>query len=352
MSTHVSSYKQLTFLDELTHFLYSDLRALKTQQYGWLMPGTYAHLMVTEKALEWFRGNQDIDEKLRGVTLTHSHFVHLGSVSPDYPYLDIIQPKQKDWADRMHYEHTGDVMKTMARRLLGLGAGGFQKEEFVIPFCWTLGYLSHVTADLVVHPVVLNIVGPYKGNEERHRYCEMIQDSFIYHRIRRGAEIEHSELIEIIETCSSPGDKDKIHPILLLFWKEILEAYFPKDYQENHPDIDQWHDQFEDMIKIAGRPLFVGPILDPKHKLTYKKSIEITPKERETFLDRLPLPDGEFGTYERDVFPKAVGHVTDQWAFLSKGILIGNTDQFISGITNADLDTGRDLRTGKLVYWS
>ena len=25
---------QLTFVDELTYFLYSDLRALKTQQYG------------------------------------------------------------------------------------------------------------------------------------------------------------------------------------------------------------------------------------------------------------------------------------------------------------------------------
>jgi hypothetical protein len=59
------------------------------------MPGTYAHLMMTEKALEWFRGNQDIHEKLRGSALTHSHYVHLGSIGPDYPYLDIIQPKQK-----------------------------------------------------------------------------------------------------------------------------------------------------------------------------------------------------------------------------------------------------------------
>jgi hypothetical protein len=58
----------------------------------------------------------------------------------------------------MHHQHTGDVIKTMAQKLLELGRGDFQKEEFVIPFCWTLGYLSHVTADLDVHPVVSNIV--------------------------------------------------------------------------------------------------------------------------------------------------------------------------------------------------
>jgi glyoxylase-like metal-dependent hydrolase (beta-lactamase superfamily II) len=59
------------------------------------MPATYAHLMITEKALEWFRGNQDINEKLRGVTLTHSHFVHLGSVGPDYPHFDFLEAAQK-----------------------------------------------------------------------------------------------------------------------------------------------------------------------------------------------------------------------------------------------------------------
>lgn len=315
------------------------------------MPATYVHLMIAEKALERLRGNQDIHEKLRGTTLTHSHFVHLGSVGPDYPYLDLLEPTQKDWADHMHYQHTGDVIKTMAQKLLDLGTGGFQKEEFVIPFCWILGYLSHVTADLVVHPVVLNIVGPYTGNEEKHRYCEMIQDAFIYHWIRRGAEIEHSELMNIIQICSNPGDKDKIHPILRAFWRDILKTHFLVDYQENQPDIDQWHDQFEDWIKIAGRPVFVGPILDPQHKLTYKKSTEITLTERETFLDKLPLPDGKFGTYERDIFPKVVEHVIDQWVFLSKGILIGNIDQFLSGITNGNLDTGRDLETGNLVYW-
>jgi hypothetical protein len=315
------------------------------------MPAAYVHLMIAEKALERFRENQGIDEKLRGFALTHSHFVHLGSVGPDYPYLDFFQPGQKDWADHMHYRYTGDAIRTMAHKLLDLGARGFQEEEFVIPFCWTLGYLSHVTADLVVHPVVFNIVGPYKGNETGHCHCEMVQDVFIYNKMRRGAEIEHSELVRIIQICSNPDDKDDIHPILRSFWRDILNTHFPKDYQNNPPEIDQWHDQFEDWIGIAGRPLFVGRIFDPGHKFTYKENREITPPERLFFLDRLPLPNENLGTYEKDLFPKAGEHVTDQWVLLAKGISEGNIDQFLEGITNCDLDTGRDLQTGKLIYW-
>lgn len=315
------------------------------------MPAAYAHLMITEKALERFRDDQDIDEKLHGSTLTHSHFVHLGSVAPDYPYLDFFQAGQKDWADHMHYRHTGDAIKTMAQRLLDLRDHGLQEEEFVIPFCWTLGYLSHVTADLVVHPVVFNIVGPYKGNETKHRHCEMIQDAFIYHQIRRGAEIKHNELMEIIQICSNLVDKDEIDPILCTFWRGILYAHFPKDYRDNPPDIDQWHDQFEDWLGIAGRPLFVGRIFDPNHKFTYKESAKITSEERESFLNKLPLPNGNIATYERDVFPKAVERVIEKWILLSKGISRGNVDQFLSDITNADLDTGKDLQTGNLAYW-
>jgi hypothetical protein len=315
------------------------------------MPAAYAHLMITEKAFERFRGDRGIDEKLRGSTLAYSHYVHLGSVSPDYPYLDFLQPEQKDWADHMHYRHTGDAIKTMASKLLESGSRGFQREEFVIPFCWTLGYLSHVTADLVVHPVVLKIVGPYGGNEKEHRHCEMVQDAFIYNRVRGGVEIEHSELMGIIQICSDPDDKDEIHPIVRAFWKDILNTHFPKDYQNNLPDIDQWHDGFEDWIGIAGRPLFVGRIVDRNYELTYKKSTEITPPERLFFLDRLPLPDGNIGTYERDLFPNAVGHVTDRWILLSEGISGGNIDRFLAGITNCDLDTGRDLQTLKLIYW-
>ena len=72
------------------------------------MPAAYAHLMITEKTIERIRDDCSMDEKLCGVLLTHPHFVHLGSVGPDYPYLDFFPYRQTDWADHMHYKHRGN----------------------------------------------------------------------------------------------------------------------------------------------------------------------------------------------------------------------------------------------------
>lgn len=170
------------------------------------MPAGYAHLMITEKALDQFRKDETIERELRGYTLIKSQFLQLGCLGPDYPYLDFFQPDQKAWADHMHYDLTGDLLKTIAAKLLELNLAYHENEDFIIPFCWSLGYISHVTADLVVHPVVSNIVGPYKGNETEHRHCEMVQDSFIYNKVRNGAEIEHSSLIKVVKTSSDPQD--------------------------------------------------------------------------------------------------------------------------------------------------
>ena len=315
------------------------------------MPAGYAHLMITAKALDTYGNDDSIEKKLRGYTLTKSHLVNAGSVSPDYPYLDFFQPTQKKWADHMHYDFTGDLIVTMARTLLKRAQNGIEKESFNIPFCWFLGYVSHVTADLVVHPVVFNIVGPYVGHELEHRHCEMIQDAFIYNKVRNGAEIEHSQLIKLLRNCSDPENVDDILPALREFWEEAFSVHFPEDCQDNYPDIDEWHDQFEDWLGIAGKPTFVGRILDPAHKFTYKTSTEITEAERKSYLNNLPLPNREQGNYETDVFPKAIKEVLRNWVSFSKGISGGNLDEFAAGISNCDLDTGRDIVTSRLIYW-
>lgn len=315
------------------------------------MPGTYAHLMITERALDSFKSEGSINQKLRGYVLTNSHFVSLGSVAPDYAYLDLMQPRQKDWADHMHYDFTGELVKTFSRSLLSLREQGLENESFIVPFCWTLGYISHVTADLVVHPIVMGIVGEYKGHEADHRHCEMIQDAFIYHKVRNGAEIEHSQLMEILKNCSNPENDDEIHPALKVFWENALRTHFQRDFTENPPQIDKWHDRFEDFISIAGDPPFIGRIADPNHKFTYKKSYEITPEERNRFLDSVPLPSGGGGSYETDAFPKAVTHVLDRWLLIAKCIQSGDLAAFLLSTEDCNLDTGEKIKTAKYEFW-
>jgi len=306
-------------------------------------------MMISDKATEIFCADVTIGPELHGFTQTHSNFIHLGSVAPDYPYLSLLHPEQGHWADHMHYEFTGDIVKSMAHKLLNVAAAkGTSGEEFIIPFCWTMGYLSHVTGDLVVHPVIYDIVGSYKGHEGTHRDCEMIQDSFIYHEIT-GNEIEHSSLLPRIRQCSDPNDEEKIHPVLRTFWSDMLQTHFPHDFETNPPDIDHWHERYLDLVGLAGNPRFIGRILDPGHSYTYKPSSQITAVERRMYLDVIHLPDGRFGTYLNDAFPKAVNSVAEKWILLGKGITEANVDNFLSAVVNADMDTG--FETTKHVYW-
>ncbi|MEI8665216.1 zinc dependent phospholipase C family protein [Pseudoalteromonas sp. B28] len=54
-------------------------------------------------------------------------YLELGCVAPDYPYLAVAQPSQNAWADLMHYEHTGDLLKAMIEYCKTLEGEAFEK---------------------------------------------------------------------------------------------------------------------------------------------------------------------------------------------------------------------------------
>jgi len=59
---------------------------------------------------------------------------------PDYPYLDIARPDSCQWADRMHYEKTGDMIKAGINLIRKINGASQQKA-----FSWLLGYTSHAS---------------------------------------------------------------------------------------------------------------------------------------------------------------------------------------------------------------
>jgi len=77
------------------------------------MAGTFTHWMIVEEALD--RYNKLLQKhRYFPIILGNSHFVTLGAVGPDYPYLSELANnllKLHSWADRMHYENTGEFVK-------------------------------------------------------------------------------------------------------------------------------------------------------------------------------------------------------------------------------------------------
>ena len=175
---------------------------------GYNMAGTFTHWMVIEDALDKYR-NKPNKHKYFSVLLSNSHFVLLGAVGPDYPYLSELKNnllKLHSWADRMHYEDTGEFIKCGIENLQPLKQDA---QSFNICMSWLCGYVTHVITDTVVHPVVNAIVGPYMFNTTEHRHCEMIQDSLIFKNIKNteiSYALTHNKMLpkdREVESCHS-----------------------------------------------------------------------------------------------------------------------------------------------------
>jgi hypothetical protein len=89
-----------------------------------IMPGAYAHITLVNLAKEPHR--LEAGPGMAGVAISALmdwfKYCELGAVSPDYPYLAPPLTNQARWADLMHYERTGDMIKVgipAVRKLAG-----------------------------------------------------------------------------------------------------------------------------------------------------------------------------------------------------------------------------------------
>lgn len=303
------------------------------------MPAPYAHIMISHEALKKLK--ESIPANLAGCAL--DHFVLLGCAAPDYPYLDKGDSPQKIWADHMHYDLTGDIQKAMADRLIELAQGGFQTDKFKILFSWTLGYLSHVIADCVIHPVVMGVVGSYSGHEKEHQYCEMVQDSYIYNKLT-GKEIDHSDLIESLRKCSDPQNPRAIHPYVSGYWGALLKTLFPPDYRNVEPEIDEWHRKYITILDEDGAIQCIGRVLGQ----TYLESTEIPNPDRMKYITHLRLPDDTHSIYDVP-FARAVNTVVGRWSVLARALSVNDIIDFASQVVNCNLDTGYEMT--RLAHW-
>jgi hypothetical protein len=333
------------------------------------MAGTFTHWMIVEEVLDRFNKLPD-KHPYFPIILSNNHFIILGAVGPDYPYLSELTNnllKLHSWADRMHYENTGDFVKYGIANLLKLKDQNKQ-QDFEICLSWLCGYVTHLLADSIIHPVVNAIVGPYLFNSGEHRHCEMIQDSYIFHEVK-DVEIRYADYVDLIKMCSGEEDEDLINPAIRDFWTETLKISHPGGKDKfNKIDPHDWHENFLSMINKAAEPLPVfrhvgqkrglrynishmGLIkglgytirhMGQKINLVYKKISEITQDERKKFIDKINLPGNKVGKFKEDAFYKAVEKVIDVWQKLFIDIEQKNPENCASYIKNWNLDTGVD----------
>jgi len=315
------------------------------------MAGTFTHWMIVEEALNKFNKLPDKHSYFPTI-LGNNHFITLGAAGPDYPYLSELKNnllKLHSWADRMHYENTGEFVKCGIVNLSKL-----KKEDFEICLSWLCGYVTHLLADSIIHPVVNAIVGPYLFNSGEHRHCEMIQDSYIFRKIKkvelRYAAPDDDGYIGFIKMCSDRKNEDIINPAIKDFWSRTLQMSHPKATDKFDKIVpDSWHENFLSKISLAADPIPVFRHIGVEENLVYKKRDEINEEERKKFIEDIKLPGNKSGRFKEDGFDKAVNKVTEVWQKLFIDIEKENSENCLSYIKNWNLDTGVD--EDEVYFW-
>ena len=307
------------------------------------MAGTFTHWMIVEEALDKFNRLPN-KHPYFPIILGNSHFVTLGAVGPDFPYLSELKNnllKLHSWADRMHYENTDEFVKYGIANLLKLKEQNKQ-QDFEICLSWLCGYVTHLLADSIIHPVVNAVVGPYLFNSGEHRHCEMIQDTFIFHEIKK-VELRYADYVDLIKMCSDPEDEDLINPAIKDFWTDTLKMSHPGGKDKfNSIDPDDWHENFLSIISNVSDPIPIFRHIGEEKNLVYKKVSEIDDEERKRFIEEINLPGNKIGRFKEDAFNKAVEKVIEVWQKLFVDIEQTNPDNCTSYIKDWNLDTGVD----------
>ena len=209
------------------------------------MPGAYAHITAVNVAQKLLEGQEAFPREGLSIVFDWLHYIELGAVGPDYPYLDVVGgSKAAAWANAMHWDRTGDRIKVGIRVLSNMSPCLERKKALA----WLLGLTAHVLMDVTVHPMVGIKVGPYEENKKAHRTCEMNQDTYIF-QTRMNLSIHYASHLKAgICRCSDPADADKIDPDIFYVWNEMFKDVDIELYTTNGPCIDVWHHCFQKIV--------------------------------------------------------------------------------------------------------
>jgi hypothetical protein len=319
------------------------------------MPATFAHCLIASKAIE--RMGEE-DAFYSGILKIKNNFVIMGVTGPDYPYLtDVIKYGVlhigHNWSNRMHYENTTRFISKGLQKLSQMDKNG---DEFRTCLAWLFGYASHVIVDSFMHPVINCIVnGIYIFTHVEHGHCELIQDIYIFEKIKhidiiRAAPRDGGTFgyLNILDDCSDPNDPDRIHPFIRVFWSDLLRTAHPHaaDYfKDINPD--EWHKNYKARVDFVSdaRSIF-RHVLDIANAPRYVAVAKINPADQEKYIDKVVLPDHSTTTYD-DVFDRAVNLLVSKWKVFSS--LIQNGNESPLPVDDWDLDTGVDQ--GRIELW-
>ncbi len=298
------------------------------------MAGIYAHFVIAELASYSKILEEENLTELKSSLLEHSNFVLLGANSPDLPY----PYKEELWGNHMHYDKTGELLSNAIALLKKMSGPKFLKCR-----AWLMGYVSHLVADTVIHPMVNKICISYDIDPAPHQLCEKHQDAYAFHKLKIGETTQVEYVSSTIAYCSnSDGELDDD---INEFWSQILLKTFP---ESGIPQPSQWFERYVFLADKLGEEGSWFHIRALAAALGKEQLLQIPYEriDRKAYINNLPTPIGKC-SYE-EIINKAVDNTSKAWVALSN-VLCDQPTNFPL-FSSWNLDTGRD-ETGNLLFW-
>lgn len=304
------------------------------------MSGGYTHITVAQFAIEEARSRREglLHDDAKRALGKWKKFCIVGAVSPDYPYLDILDSKSTAWADAMHKGHAVTLLRNGVAKIREMPDDNVRQKCMA----WLFGYASHVSTDGTVHPVVNLKVGPYEDNKKEHRRCEMSQDVYVHRKLNLGALDFNRQISTNVNNASDENNPDHMDPDVAQLWQDLLVTVYSG---LPPPKVHDWHRAMRTVMKIGES----GNVLFPFARHVATKQGLVYPEASEPqYIQGLKVPNGSTMDFE-DIFQKALINVVELWGWLA--LSLQKQKSPLDTLTSWDLDTGID-ENNRMVYWS
>lgn len=303
------------------------------------MSGGYTHITLAQLAIEEVRNRREgllHDDALQGLGYWKKYCI-VGSVAPDYPYLDVLDSNSCAWADAMHKGQSLELLRKGTIKVSDM-VDENKRQKCI---AWLFGFAAHIATDGTIHPVVNLKVGPYEENKTAHRRCEMSQDVYAHSRLNMGALEFNQQISTNVNDTSELDNENAMDADIVQLWQELLTEV----YDLNTPKINDWHVAMRTMMKIgeSGNMLFAF-----FRQVAAKQAFVYPATPEDKFINGLIRPGGGTIDYE-ELFQKAFNNIIDLWGWLA--LSLQKRVSPLDTLKSWSLDTGID-EDSVMTYWS
>lgn len=243
------------------------------------MPASIVHMIISKKSRANLRKDTTIDKSFLEFLEKYSTCMELGSIGPDIPYYESIIEGAIDllfkgsdipmgldqWSYQLHSKEPNIFPLKMIEIIWK--ESDIEKEDWDDidhrKFAFVCGYLSHMAADQIIHPLVNAIAGPYfkRGDaREKHRECEIYQDVYFFNEEYKERDFKKEKFNLWCDI--SPGWSDNA-PIWFryLIQKAFVEAHA---IMPSEGSIEDWVDGVLTVLRLIDN---FGPYVKAHERL-------------------------------------------------------------------------------------